>query len=62
METTCGANTKHTAPMALKKIVPADEGADFCHRIVFFGREYCTARRPKCDGCPMAENCRKIGV
>ena len=48
--------------MALKKIVPADEGADFCHRIVFFGREYCTARKPKCDGCPMAENCRKIGV
>lgn len=48
--------------MALKKVVPANEGADFCHRIVFFGREYCSARKPKCDICPMAENCRKTGV
>ncbi len=48
--------------MALKRIVPADEGADFCHRIVFFGREYCPARKPKCGGCPMYDNCKRIGV
>ena len=48
--------------MALKKVVPADEGADFCHRIVLFGRDTCTARKPKCETCPMAENCKKIGV
>lgn len=47
---------------ALKKVVPAEEGADFCHRIVFFGREYCSARKPKCDGCPMYENCKRVGV
>ena len=47
---------------ALKKVVPKEEGADFCHRIVFFGREYCPARNPKCDICPMANNCKKIGV
>ncbi|MCR5207141.1 MAG: endonuclease III [Eubacterium sp.] len=47
---------------ALKKVVPKDEGADFCHRIVFFGREYCPARKPKCEGCPMSENCKKVGV
>ena len=35
---------------------PAD-GPDFCHRIVFFGREVCTARSPQCDGCPLAELC-----
>ncbi len=46
----------------LKKVVPADEGADFCHRIVFFGREYCPARKPKCDGCPMYDNCKRNGV
>ena len=46
----------------LKKVVPANEGADFCHRIVFFGREYCPARKPKCDICPMNENCRRVGV
>ena len=33
---------------ALKKVVPVEEGADFCHRIVFFGREYCSARKPRC--------------
>ena len=48
--------------MALKKVVPAEEGADFCHRIVFFGREYCPARKPKCDICPMFDNCRRVGV
>jgi endonuclease-3 len=48
--------------MALKKIVPPDEGSDLCHRIVLFGRDICTARKPKCDSCPMNNNCKKIGV
>lgn len=48
--------------MALKKIIPADEGSDFCHRIVLFGRDICSARKPKCDICPMAFNCKRIGV
>ena len=47
---------------ALKKIVPADEGSDFCHRIVLFGRDICSARNPKCDDCPMEYNCKKVGV
>lgn len=47
---------------ALKKIVPADEGSDFCHRIVLFGRDICSARKPKCDKCPMEFNCKKVGV
>lgn len=48
--------------LALKKIIPPEEGSDFCHRIVLFGRDTCSARKPKCDGCPMAENCKKVGV
>ena len=48
--------------MEMKKLVPPEEGADFCHRIVLFGRDTCTARKPKCDGCPMFENCRRVGV
>ncbi|HBA93135.1 MAG TPA: endonuclease III [Ruminococcaceae bacterium] len=47
---------------ALKKIIPADEGSDFCHRIVLFGRDICSARKPKCESCPMEFNCKKIGV
>ena len=48
--------------LALKKIIPADEGSDFCHRIVLFGRDICSARKPKCDECPMEYNCKKVGV
>ena len=47
---------------ALKKIVPANEGSDFCHRIVLFGRDICSARKPKCDICPMEFNCKKVGI
>lgn len=48
--------------MALKKVIPADEGSAFCHRIVLFGRDVCTARKPKCDGCPMEKICKKTGI
>ena len=48
--------------MALKKVIPPEEGAAFCHRIVLFGRDTCSARKPLCDSCPMAENCKKVGV
>ncbi|MDD6728719.1 MAG: endonuclease III [Eubacteriales bacterium] len=47
---------------ALKKVVPADEGSDFCHRIVLFGRDICSARKPLCDECPMNDFCKKVGV
>lgn len=39
----------------LLRIIPADKGSDFCHRLVLFGREYCTARNPKCGECPLKE-------
>lgn len=48
--------------LALKKIIPSEEGSDFCHRVVLFGRDICTARKPKCDICPMTEICKKTGV
>lgn len=32
--------------------------SDFCHRIVCFGREVCSARTPQCGECPMREFCR----
>ncbi|MBO5778025.1 MAG: endonuclease III [Clostridia bacterium] len=33
------------------------EQSDFCHRVVFFGREYCPAQKPRCNECPLKEFC-----
>ncbi len=41
----------------LRAILPAAESSDFCHRIVLFGRDICTARNPKCHLCPLAMHC-----
>lgn len=41
----------------LLELLPEGEGSDFCHRIVNFGRDVCTARSPKCDNCPLSELC-----
>ncbi|MDD3340398.1 MAG: endonuclease III [Lachnospiraceae bacterium] len=49
--------------MALWKIVPPEEGSNFCHRLVYHGREVCTARTsPYCDRCCLADICKKVGV
>ena len=44
----------------LRAILPADESSDFCHRIVLFGRDICTARSPKCGDCPLAQHCLQL--
>ena len=49
--------------MALWKLVPPEEGSDFCHRLVYHGREVCTARtHPYCDRCCLADICKKVDV
>lgn len=46
--------------MALWKIIPPEEGSDFCHRLVNHGREVCTARtKPYCDKCCLQDICAK---
>lgn len=42
---------------ALRKLIPPAESSDFCHRLVLFGRECCTARSPKCETCPLGAIC-----
>lgn len=41
----------------LRLILPPEECSDFCHRIVLFGRDICTARNPQCSRCPLAALC-----
>ena len=44
----------------LRAILPPEESSDFCHRIVLFGRDCCTARGPKCGECPLTVYCKEF--
>ena len=44
----------------LRAILPPEESSDFCHRIVLFGRDICTARNPQCSRCPLDIHCNEI--
>ncbi len=47
----------------LWKIIPPEEGSDFCHRLVYHGREVCTARtHPYCEKCCISDICKKVGI
>ena len=49
----------------LRGLMDVREGSDFCHRIVLFGRETCSARAPQCSACPLSDLCehkRRLGV
>jgi len=43
--------------LGLKAIIPEKEQSNFCHRLVFCGRDICTSRSPKCNICPIYEYC-----
>ena len=41
----------------LAKLISPEKQSDFCHRIVQFGRDTCTARAPQCERCPLSGVC-----
>ena len=41
----------------LTPLVPVEKQTDFCHRLVWFGRETCKARDPQCEKCPLSTLC-----
>ena len=43
----------------LTPMIEQSRQSDFCHRLVLFGRETCTARNPKCGTCPVRTLCNK---
>lgn len=57
--------TRHKEPEKveadLRKLLPPAESSDFCHRLVLFGREICSARKPKCAECPLSGCCPGAG-
>ncbi len=44
--------------LVLSELLEAQKQSDFCHRIVQFGRDVCTARSPKCGECPLSQLCK----
>lgn len=55
----CDSDTKnpHVIERILSNLVPPDKQSDFCHRLVWFGRDRCMARNPKCAECPLSDVC-----
>lgn len=45
--------------LQLMKVLDPSESNNFCHRLVLFGRDICSARNPKCESCPLSEFCPK---
>lgn len=43
--------------MQLKKVIEPEKQNDFCHRLVEHGRAVCTARKPYCEKCVLADVC-----
>lgn len=44
---------------ALMKKIPAERWSKTHHQLIFFGRYHCLSRSPKCDVCPLLEDCRE---
>jgi len=53
--------TRHNDPVKveqdLMRLVPVAEWTIFSHRLIWFGREVCTAKDPRCDRCELADLC-----
>jgi endonuclease-3 len=41
----------------LMALVPVEEWTIFSHRLIWFGREVCAAKDPRCDRCQLADLC-----
>ncbi len=50
-------NVRQVEEKLMRKI-PKDKWSDTHHKMIFFGRYHCTARKPHCDGCSLKEICR----
>ncbi len=47
----------HKVENIMVKLIAPEKQSDFCHRIVQFGRDVCTARNPQCQACPLSHLC-----
>ena len=52
-----GEKRPEVVEKTLSELVAPEKQSDFCHRLVLFGREVCSARAPACDKCPLYDLC-----
>ena len=55
---TDGSSDPMQVERQLRRTLPPEESGAFCHRLVLFGRDTCTARNPKCTVCPLQSLCK----
>jgi endonuclease-3 len=46
----------------LMKLIPPEHWLSLAHEIILFGRNTCTARKPACVGCILADVCPSEGI
>lgn len=62
--------TKNEDPVKIErdlmKIIPENRWVLFSHQVIFFGRQICIARKPRCGNCPLDSVCyspdKKLGM
>jgi endonuclease III len=58
--------SRHTNPVKverdLNRLIPQPEWTHFSHRLILHGRAICSARKARCEACPLADLCPKRGV
>ena len=52
-----GESRPEVVEKTLVELVQPEKQSDFCHRLVLFGRDVCSARAPACEGCPLSHLC-----
>ena len=55
------APTPHAAERDLLDVIDRDLWENVNEEWIHFGRETCTAQRPTCDACPLADICPSVG-
>jgi endonuclease-3 len=46
----------------INALLPPDRWLPISSELIYLGREFCTARKPKCGECPVEDLCPKVGV
>jgi endonuclease-3 len=58
--------TKHTDAEKIEQdlmpLVPQADWTLFSHLLIFHGRSFCQARNPKCEQCPIRQDCPSAGI